>query len=94
MEAKNETSKEKEGKTTKYNIFYLAENKNEDQAKKSTQNNLSNTDFNNKSNRIQSPRSKIVLQLLGLEENKLYKLSKRVFGSTPRNKKSQRRISG
>ena len=69
---------------------YLAGTQNEDQTKNSTQNNLSNTDFNNKSNRIQSPRSKIVLQLLGLEENKLYKLSKKEYLEQHKELKSQK----
>ena len=69
---------------------YLAGTQNEGQTKNSTQNNLSNTDFNNKANRIQSPRSKIVLKLLGLEENKLYKLSKKEYLEQHKELKSQK----
>ena len=42
-------------------------------------NNLSNVDFTNKKVRVQSPRSKKVLAELGLEEDKLYKLSKKEY---------------
>ena len=69
---------------------YLAGTQNEGQTKNSTQNNLSNIDFDNKANRIQSPRSKIVLKLLGLEENKLYKLSKKEYLEQHKELKSQK----
>jgi len=82
----------KKKRVRQYQIMnsYLAETQNGDQTKNNIQNNLSNTDFNNKANRIQSPRSKIVLQLLGLEENKLYKLSKKEYLEQHKELKSQK----
>ena len=47
--------------------------------KKKEGNNLDNVDFTNKKIRIQTPHSKMVLQELGLEEEKLYKISKKEY---------------
>ena len=41
--------------------------------------NLDNVDFNKKGIRIESPRSKLALEELGLDENKLCKLSKKEY---------------
>ena len=41
--------------------------------------NLDTVDFTNKRIRIQTPHSKMVLEELGLEENKLYKISKKEY---------------
>ena len=41
--------------------------------------NLDNVDFTNKKIRIQTPHSKMVLEELGLEEEKLYKISKKEY---------------
>ena len=58
----------------------MADTENEkNQTEGNEKNNLSNVDFTNKKVRVQSPRSKKVLAELGLEEDKLYKLSKKEY---------------
>ena len=62
------------------NLNLLAPNENKTQ-KKSNLKNLDNIDFDNNTKliRIQSPRSKFALEQLGLEEERLYKISKKEY---------------
>ena len=87
MEEKIETSKNEESMWLYNNLiiyclycFNLALNEN-NKPKKAKLKNLDNIDFNKNSKhiRIQSPRSKMALEQLGLEENRLYKMSKKDY---------------
>ena len=60
-------------------IIFIIIDQDSNTNKKKEGKNLDNVDFTNKKIRIQTPHSKLVLQELGLEEEKLYKISKKEY---------------